>query len=293
MSSSFICVFIPTEETRPMEEWRVAYDAGSMDDTVACLMNRLQQHFRDQDTHFSATAPAAEQGARQQRVAETLQGILANQTSATGTAPATASAAAAAASAAAADPHLAAAFAGMTHLVGQVALVDACAASGDEAVMMYVRDLGAAMGLPVNARATAVCREAGLPAETVHGDAVVARYHDDNRDDFRRCDFRERELCADAPWMRLARERNAARLQHSTPAAMQQALAGLSSGASAGAAKATGATTGTHVCANGETECRNAATLRCSRCKSVWYCSKACQMKHWPVHKAHCKPPAK
>ena len=61
MSSSFICVFIPTEETRPMEEWRVAYDAGSMDDTVACLMNRLQQHFRDQDAHFSATAPAAEQ----------------------------------------------------------------------------------------------------------------------------------------------------------------------------------------------------------------------------------------
>ena len=292
MSASFVCVFIPTEASQPMEEWRVAYDAGSMDDTVACLMNRLQQHFRDQDAHFSATASAAEQSARQQHVTDTLQGILASKNSAAG---ATGSAAAAAAAAAAADPKLAAAFAGMTHLVGQVALVDACSASGNEAVMMYVRDLGASMQLPVNARATAVCREAGLPAETVHGDAVVARYYDDNRDDFRRCDFRERELCADAPWMRLARARNAARLQRSTPDAMQKALAGLSSGSTGSAATATATTTtgGAHVCANGETGCRNAATLRCSRCKSVWYCSKACQMKHWPVHKAHCKPPTK
>ncbi|KIJ13052.1 hypothetical protein PAXINDRAFT_170812 [Paxillus involutus ATCC 200175] len=28
----------------------------------------------------------------------------------------------------------------------------------------------------------------------------------------------------------------------------------------------------------------------CQRCKSVWYCSKECQKKHWPQHKTHCTP---
>lgn len=28
--------------------------------------------------------------------------------------------------------------------------------------------------------------------------------------------------------------------------------------------------------------------LKCSRCKSIRYCSKECQRKHWPVHKNKC-----
>ena len=32
--------------------------------------------------------------------------------------------------------------------------------------------------------------------------------------------------------------------------------------------------------------------LRCSRCKQVWYCSTACQKRHWKQHKPGCgKPP--
>ena len=27
---------------------------------------------------------------------------------------------------------------------------------------------------------------------------------------------------------------------------------------------------------------------KCSRCKMVWYCSRACQVKDWPKHKAVC-----
>ena len=43
-------------------------------------------------------------------------------------------------------------------------------------------------------------------------------------------------------------------------------------------------------CAN----CQKRATVdvefkRCSRCKSIWYCSKECQVKHWSAcHKSDC-----
>jgi hypothetical protein len=30
---------------------------------------------------------------------------------------------------------------------------------------------------------------------------------------------------------------------------------------------------------------------RCGRCKTVCYCSKECQVAHWPTHKANCKRP--
>lgn len=29
---------------------------------------------------------------------------------------------------------------------------------------------------------------------------------------------------------------------------------------------------------------------RCTRCKSVWYCSQTCQKQDWPSHKGSCKP---
>lgn len=41
-----------------------------------------------------------------------------------------------------------------------------------------------------------------------------------------------------------------------------------------------------YICAN----CSLEATKRCSRCKSVWYCSKECQVKHYKeTHKYICK----
>ena len=28
---------------------------------------------------------------------------------------------------------------------------------------------------------------------------------------------------------------------------------------------------------------------KCSRCRLVYYCSKDCQAKNWPIHKSYCK----
>lgn len=37
--------------------------------------------------------------------------------------------------------------------------------------------------------------------------------------------------------------------------------------------------------------CGKSANHRCSRCKSVLYCSADCQKSHWQEHKPNCKPP--
>jgi hypothetical protein len=34
--------------------------------------------------------------------------------------------------------------------------------------------------------------------------------------------------------------------------------------------------------------CGEVTTSTCMRCKSMGYCSRECQVKHWPVHKMQC-----
>jgi len=34
--------------------------------------------------------------------------------------------------------------------------------------------------------------------------------------------------------------------------------------------------------------CKNYATMKCSRCKAVWYCSQSCQCANWDKHKSEC-----
>ncbi|XP_057654696.1 zinc finger MYND domain-containing protein 10 [Diorhabda carinulata] len=37
-------------------------------------------------------------------------------------------------------------------------------------------------------------------------------------------------------------------------------------------------------------KCGRDAIQRCSRCRAVWYCNKACQVEHWNIHKDECNP---
>ena len=132
--ASFVCVFVPAAADEPMTEWTVSYDAADADSAVGCLMDRLQQHYRDQDACYRATAPAAEQAGRREQVAHALKGAMTTMPTASSTGST---------SSQEHDAGLVDALAGMTHLVGQVALVDACRESGFDAVTMYVRDLEA------------------------------------------------------------------------------------------------------------------------------------------------------
>ncbi len=40
-------------------------------------------------------------------------------------------------------------------------------------------------------------------------------------------------------------------------------------------------------------KCQKQAFKRCSKCKSIWYCSKECQVSDWPNHKVVCNKKAK
>ncbi|XP_065332009.1 zinc finger MYND domain-containing protein 10 isoform X1 [Cloeon dipterum] len=38
------------------------------------------------------------------------------------------------------------------------------------------------------------------------------------------------------------------------------------------------------------THCTQPAKSRCSKCKKAWYCSRNCQLQHFPYHKIECEP---
>ena len=35
-------------------------------------------------------------------------------------------------------------------------------------------------------------------------------------------------------------------------------------------------------------DCGTLATLRCSKCKMAWYCTRDCQLRQWKKHKTIC-----
>ena len=241
---TFKFVRIPYTETAAPEEWSLTYEDPA--ETVGCLINRLQQHYKDEDERILKTLTAAQAQERQATLAKCLRATVEQ-------------------SGRSVSEEGVRALSALTYLVGQVPLMDATRASGFESVMMYVNDMGAAKSLPVNRRASEVCAAAGV-AETIHGDAFVARFFDDGADDFRRLDFPLADLSSTAPWAAKARALNAAKKP-------------LSQGD-------VNAILGGNTCAS----CSKPASLRCTRCKKAHYCSKECQKADWPSHKRVCVP---
>lgn len=261
---------------------------------VSCLMDRLQQHFKQDDVRATATLTDAQRTLRKKRITDA---ITHNN--------AAASSSSSSSSEAAAPPALNEAqldmISNMTYLVAQVPLLDACQDTQYTAVSMYVCDMGLAKGSPFNRRASEVCELAGS-VQQIYGDAFVARVVDDGRDLFKRLDFTLPELASDAAWLSLARTRRIKQQSSSSsssPASVkelaekilkdrqQKKQKQLSSNHHHHGGCGCGCDAEQqHVCG----VCGKVATLRCSRCKAVWYCAAACQKAHWPTHKQSCKP---
>lgn len=92
--------------------------------------------------------------------------------------------------------------AGTVQLVESVPLLGNSKANNFVGVNMYVDDTGALKQLPVNMRASEICRCCGRLVQ-VHGDAWIARIFD-NEDEFKRLDFKLAEVSSSAAWVRAA-----------------------------------------------------------------------------------------
>ena len=115
-----------------------------------------------------------------------------------------------------------------------VQLLPSTAASGWMGVNLYVDDKGVAKGSPLNARASAICGQCGLPTE-VRGDAFVAKLWDD-QEGFVRHDFTLADCASDAAWVVEAQARNANRTDPQAAMARLQPGGDLGGGAAAAGA---------------------------------------------------------
>lgn len=185
MASSVRFVFVPCDPERALEEWTEPVLEGK---EVESVLDRCKAHYR-------ATQPPPGGAA----AAERLRGVLGEDAAKT------------------ADPALLEHAAQML-LVESVALLPGGPKNGFSHVNLYCDDQATLKGLPPNARATALAREAGLDT-AVCGDAFVGRVVDDSADVFRREDFTLAEVAHDAPWLADAREANVRRRAASTRAA--------------------------------------------------------------------------
>ena len=159
-------------------------------------------------------------------------------------------------------------FAGMNNVDGVPLLINK-ASTGYISVTMYVDDQGVLKELPLNLRASQLAAAVGNPVR-VMGDAFVAMVYD-NDDDFERLDFGMDELRS-GPWIAAAQADAKARAEKNGQVTPLTSIRDVD-GACAAA-------------------CGKNGVQRCSRCKSVKYCSKECQKRHWKFHKKVCTPAA-
>lgn len=166
MPNQFTYTLIPAAESEPFVEHKlVAPDA--LEENIGCLAKAL-------NAHYSLIAPmpdGADGEAATARVVETMkQHLDKKQAGETGGAEP--------------DPKMLGMLAG-TQTIDIVQLLPATQATDWVGVNLYVDDKGVAKQSPINARASAICSECGIPTE-VRGDAFLARLRDDQNDIFER-----------------------------------------------------------------------------------------------------------
>jgi hypothetical protein len=182
------------------------------------------------------------------------------------------------------------AFSGMA-CFDQIPLLQHSPATAGEGVYAYVDDQGAAKGLAVNRRASAIAALAtgGVRPLQVLGDVFIGRVIDDDKDIFQRRDFTiAADLRSDAEWIKAAAHMAKANAEKNGSAAGGGAAGGGSSAANEQIKALLSSASRPKNC--GADGCARVGTQRCSRCKRTYYCSEACQRSAWAKHKPLCTP---
>jgi hypothetical protein len=185
-NKSFKYVFIPCDETQPIEEKLLDIPPGR---DMECLLDALKKHFLEsgmqsmEDTSVTKdqqNAKLKEQLEKQsgQKIDDEMLKVAANM-----------------------------------QMVQPVALLPGGTKNNFIHVNMYVDDKGISKGLRLNKRASDFTQLVNMPNH-VAGDAFVARIFDDEKSDFKRIDFSLDELRSDAKWVEEAIKLNTERRQN-------------------------------------------------------------------------------
>lgn len=115
------------------------------------------------------------------------------------------------------------------------------AANGFVSISMYCDRNGQAKNLPLNVRASSICQVCAVQT-AVYGDAFIGRAHDDESIPWVRMDFTQKDISADAQWIRYAAEKNKGKNMgsYTTSGQMENMANQQMAQASAGAAKKSG-----------------------------------------------------
>lgn len=199
MEGSFTYLFIPTDESLPVEERSLSFAESSekLQNEVGCLTTCLAQH-------FATAAPLSEEvqaGTNEQLEEEARRkGMQLN-----------------------ASQRAELARMSRTQMVEVTVLLPGTKANGWSSVSLYSDDTGVAKGLALNVRATKLCVACGRPMRMM-GDVFVARAQDDNHDLYHRQSMTLADFSPSATWVReaaLAAAERAAQRAAQPPASTQ------------------------------------------------------------------------
>ena len=185
-NKSFKYVFIPCDETQPIEEKLLDIPPGR---DMECLLDALKTLSRERDAIHGRHIGHNERSAERKVERAVGKAIRAENRRR--------------------DVKVAA----NMQMVQPVALLPGGTKNSFIHVNMYVDDKGISKGLRLNKRASDFTQLVNMPNH-VAGDAFVARIFDDEKSDFKRIDFSLDELRSDAKWVEEAIQLNTERRQN-------------------------------------------------------------------------------
>lgn len=302
--TEFKCIYIPVDASKPLQEMTVPIADG---ETIGAMINFVKDHITTTEQLRKSAASREQLRKERSAIGDQLQEQIKKNPQLAGVVLT--------------DDLIDRIY--LANAVDTVTLLPHCKATNFKGVVMYVDDQGVAKNLGRNTRATTIAFSVGKQTEVL-GDCFIATIIDDNEDDFIRLDTTLKGL-DDKTWMLFARGINLGHIKQQMPyldvcrALQLEPEPSLLTKDQAGAAEPTAEakkpeekkdgekkidvsreveaayTSGNKplrdksgLCAQGHLDCDQTAGLRCSRCKTIFYCTAAHQKADWKRHKAEC-----